>query len=379
MERHYFSGPLEIGRVSAFVAHVPPWWTLPGRYRFATKKDRYITQTERREESKEGVDKEEEDGGKGCNGEDKDGKWSEIRGETKRRGVLGGRGRNERICYRAHASIPAARRAPCHRARGMTFLPDYLLPWKILRSVPRLDLVRLAIRGHSVPSLFHFATATTLRRSFVRFPLSSEVPPYLSFVPNRRRTPFAHVNPWEWSNGLGSSREKGNVGDEEAKGRCDERRMSKGAKVVEPFLSFVILYPIFFATRYREPRWHLKSTISCFSLSLVAESFALLRTDRYTSVILAWKYRTAPSVLRTALPSPFVKHRSITNKYCRNFNEPQTARTAKGSVLIVAFMWPPISIVSRKNSFYSVQRSRTFDKVAAEIASAFAWVVPDDD
>lgn len=74
MERHYFSGPLEIGRVSAFVAHVPPWWTLPGRYRFETKKDRYITQTERREESKEGVDKEEEDGGKGCNGEDKDGK-----------------------------------------------------------------------------------------------------------------------------------------------------------------------------------------------------------------------------------------------------------------------------------------------------------------
>lgn len=73
MERHYFSGPLEIGRVSAFVAHVPSWWTLPGRYRFETKKDRYITQTERGEESKGGVDKEEEHGGKGCNGEDKDG------------------------------------------------------------------------------------------------------------------------------------------------------------------------------------------------------------------------------------------------------------------------------------------------------------------
>lgn len=34
MERHYFSEALEIGRVSAFMAHVPPWWTLPGRYRF---------------------------------------------------------------------------------------------------------------------------------------------------------------------------------------------------------------------------------------------------------------------------------------------------------------------------------------------------------
>ncbi|KAK1136013.1 hypothetical protein K0M31_000582 [Melipona bicolor] len=35
------------------------------------------------------------------------------------------------------------------------------------------------------------------------------MPPYLSFVPDRPRTPFAHVNPWEWSDRLGSSREKG--------------------------------------------------------------------------------------------------------------------------------------------------------------------------
>lgn len=65
---------------------------------------------------------------------------------------------------------------------------------------------------------------------------SSSIPWFpLSQLCSDRRTPFAHVNPWEWSIGL----------CEEATKKGTTRRgkeYRKGAKVIEPFLSSPDLY-----------------------------------------------------------------------------------------------------------------------------------------
>ena len=226
-------------------------------------------------------------------------------------------------------------------ARAMTFVPDYLLPWKILPSVPRLCLVQLAIKdtaSHllSVSLWYDLRIATTLGFH----PLSSFIrgTPYLSFVPCRRGTLFAHVHPWEWNDSLRSSR-KGQRRERKGKGTTRREGYRK-----EQRWSYHFFPPWFYTlfSSWQDTGTSLMSRILDFLfLQLVSGSFVLFPVDKYASVILVGKYRTPFELSPALLP-----RETFDSEYREQVETdllPSTVR--RGSVLIVPLTYHLLSIV----------------------------------
>lgn len=128
----------------------------------------------------------------------------------------------------------------------MTFVPDYLSSWKILRSVPRL---RPAIRDNLLSSPLRFTLVpVAMYRCYSHESLVSWTvfPPSIPWFPlselcSDRRSEFPHSPTLTLGNGASASpREQGTERRDDATGR---RIYRKGAKVMEPFLSSALSFP----------------------------------------------------------------------------------------------------------------------------------------